>query len=45
MRLSERDIKTNINSEIHASLRRLEDANYTSEVVQDEKLSTLGDQL
>lgn len=41
MRLSERDVKTNINSEIHASLRRLEDADYFNSRVQSENTSIL----
>lgn len=45
MRLSERDIKTNINSEIHASLRRLEEADYVSEIVQQQNLSAVVDQV
>lgn len=45
MRLSERDIKTGINSEIHASLRRLEDANAISESVQAKNLGQVVDSL
>ena len=45
MRLSERDVKTGINSEIHASLRRLEDANAISESVQAKNLGQVVDSL
>ena len=44
MRLSERDIKTHINSEIHASLRRLEDADIISNMVQADNTGILIDQ-
>lgn len=45
MRSSESDIKTGINSEIHASLRRLEDANYVSEMTQAKNLTAVSDQV
>lgn len=45
MAKSERNVKTGINSEIHASLRRLEEADYVSEMVQSENLQTVNDQL
>ena len=45
MRQTERDVKTGINSEIHASLRRLEDANIISEEVQARNLETLAEQV
>lgn len=35
----------NINSEIHASLRRLEDADYISDQIQTKNLQTLADQV
>lgn len=44
MRSSERNVKTNINSEIHASLRRLEDADYVNSVTQSETIGVLVDQ-
>ena len=45
MRSSERDIKTGINSVIHASLRRLEDANYVSEANQAKNLTAVSNQV
>lgn len=45
MRVTEQDVKTGINSEIHASLRRLEEADYVSETILSGKLNTLAGQL
>lgn len=45
MRVTEQDVKTSINSEIHASLRRLEEADYVSETILSGKLNTLAGQL
>lgn len=43
MRQSDYNVKTGINSEIHASLRRLEDADYISEQVMMDNLTVLTD--